>query len=94
MRIIDDEHGTRSARACWVKARSLRAHAIACPIVSSSFMIWPSASRHRRAWPARLSGWLYGSARVLLTVSGDGTAAGPLLPGTISFMAARTQNRP
>jgi NACHT domain len=41
-----------------------------------------------------LSGWLYGYARVLLTVHADGTAEGPLLPGTISFMAARTQNRP
>lgn len=37
-----------------------------------------------------LSGGLYGNARVLLTVAGDGTAEGPLLPGTISFMPART----
>jgi hypothetical protein len=41
-----------------------------------------------------LSGRLYGYARVLLTVRDDGTAAGPLLPGTISFMAARVQERP
>jgi hypothetical protein len=41
-----------------------------------------------------LSGWLYGYARVLLTVHLDGTAEGPLLPGTVSFMAARTQNPP
>lgn len=41
-----------------------------------------------------LSGWLYGYARVLLTVSGPHTAEGPLLPGTISFMAARQQERP
>ncbi|MGZ3115718.1 ATP-grasp peptide maturase system methyltransferase [Streptomyces sp. H62] len=41
-----------------------------------------------------LSGWLYGSARVLLTVAADGTAEGPLLPGTISFMAARTHAAP
>ncbi|MFG2016296.1 ATP-grasp peptide maturase system methyltransferase [Actinomadura geliboluensis] len=41
-----------------------------------------------------LSGWLYGYARVLLTVQDDGTAEGPLLPGTISFMAARVQERP
>lgn len=40
-----------------------------------------------------LSGWLYGYARVLLTVRED-TADGSLLPGTISFMAARTQNPP
>ncbi|MFE2047324.1 ATP-grasp peptide maturase system methyltransferase [Streptomyces sp. NPDC059459] len=41
-----------------------------------------------------LSGWLYGSARVLLTVAADGTAEGPLLPGAISFMAARTHAAP
>lgn len=41
-----------------------------------------------------LSGWLYGYARVLLTVDGDGTAEGPLLGGTVSFMSARTQAAP
>ncbi|WP_030687810.1 ATP-grasp peptide maturase system methyltransferase [Streptomyces sp. NRRL B-1347] len=41
-----------------------------------------------------LSGWLYGYARVLLTVGRDGTAHGPLLPGTISFMSARTHAAP
>jgi methyltransferase of ATP-grasp peptide maturase system len=41
-----------------------------------------------------LSGWLYGYARVLLTVAGDGTAEGPLLPGTVSFMSARTHAAP
>jgi methyltransferase of ATP-grasp peptide maturase system len=41
-----------------------------------------------------LSGWLYGYARVLLTVAQDGTAEGPLLPGTVSFMAARTHAAP
>ncbi|MFF3557764.1 ATP-grasp peptide maturase system methyltransferase [Streptomyces tsukubensis] len=41
-----------------------------------------------------LSGWLYGYARVLLTVNGDGTAQGPLLPGTVSFMSARTHAAP
>ncbi|GHA69065.1 SAM-dependent methyltransferase [Streptomyces tendae] len=41
-----------------------------------------------------LSGWLYGNARVLLTVAEDGTAEGPLLPGTISFMPARTHAAP
>ncbi|MFK4543191.1 methyltransferase of ATP-grasp peptide maturase system [Streptomyces tendae] len=41
-----------------------------------------------------LSGWLYGNARVLLTVAGDGTAEGPLLPGTLSFMPARTHAAP
>ncbi|MFE8986344.1 ATP-grasp peptide maturase system methyltransferase [Streptomyces collinus] len=41
-----------------------------------------------------LSGWLYGYARVLLTVAGDGTAEGALLPGTVSFMPARTHAAP
>ncbi|MEU3519704.1 ATP-grasp peptide maturase system methyltransferase [Streptomyces sp. NPDC006654] len=41
-----------------------------------------------------LSGWLYGYARVLLTVAGDGTAEGPLLPGTVSFMSVRAQAAP
>ncbi|MFC7895809.1 ATP-grasp peptide maturase system methyltransferase [Streptomyces sp. NPDC057381] len=41
-----------------------------------------------------LSGWLYGNARVLLTVAGDGTAEGPLLPGTVSFMPARPDAAP
>ncbi len=41
-----------------------------------------------------LSGWLYGSARALLTVAADGTAEGSLLPGTISFTSARTHAPP
>lgn len=41
-----------------------------------------------------LSGWLYGYARVLLSVDGDGTAEGHLLGGTVSFMAARTHAAP
>ncbi|WP_432119142.1 ATP-grasp peptide maturase system methyltransferase [Streptomyces sp. bgisy032] len=41
-----------------------------------------------------LSGWLYGYARVLLTVAGDGTAEGRLLGGTVSFMSARTHAAP
>jgi methyltransferase of ATP-grasp peptide maturase system len=41
-----------------------------------------------------LSGWLYGYARVLLTVADDGTAEGHLLPGTVSFMSARTHAAP
>ncbi|MFD4987561.1 ATP-grasp peptide maturase system methyltransferase [Streptomyces sp. NPDC058374] len=41
-----------------------------------------------------LSGWLYGYARVLLTVKGDGTAEGKLLGGTVSFMSARAHAAP
>lgn len=41
-----------------------------------------------------LAGWLYGYARVLLTVAGDGTAEGRLLGGTVSFMSARTHAAP
>lgn len=40
-----------------------------------------------------LSGWMYGYARVLLTMT-NGMAAGPLLPGTISFMTARADAPP
>ncbi|MFJ8602633.1 ATP-grasp peptide maturase system methyltransferase [Streptomyces shenzhenensis] len=41
-----------------------------------------------------LSGWLYGYARVLLTVAENGTAEGRLLGGTVSFMSARTHAAP
>ena len=41
-----------------------------------------------------LSGWLYGYARVLLTVDGNGTAEGQLLGDTVSFMSARTHAAP
>jgi methyltransferase of ATP-grasp peptide maturase system len=41
-----------------------------------------------------LSGWLYGYARVLLTVAEDGTAEGRLLGSTVSFMSARTHAAP
>ncbi|MEU1452021.1 ATP-grasp peptide maturase system methyltransferase [Streptomyces avermitilis] len=41
-----------------------------------------------------LSGWLYGYARVLVTVAEDGTAAGQLLAGTVSFMSARMHAAP
>lgn len=42
-----------------------------------------------------LGGWLFGHARVLLTVSNGGAIAhGSLLPGTVSFMAARAQEPP
>ena len=41
-----------------------------------------------------LGGWLHGYARVLLTVAADGTAQGSLLPGTISFMPARSHAAP
>jgi methyltransferase of ATP-grasp peptide maturase system len=41
-----------------------------------------------------LGGWLSGYARALVTVHPDGTASGPLLAGTISFMPARAQEPP
>ncbi|MFI0367759.1 ATP-grasp peptide maturase system methyltransferase [Actinomadura sp. 1N219] len=55
---------------------------------------WLAQSRPGGKILTTLSGWLYGYARVLLTVQEDGTAEGPLLPGTISFMSARVQERP
>ncbi|WP_242903114.1 ATP-grasp peptide maturase system methyltransferase [Actinomadura terrae] len=55
---------------------------------------WLAQARPGAKILATLSGWLYGYARVLLTTREDGTAEGPLLPGTISFMAARAQERP
>ncbi|WP_231332012.1 ATP-grasp peptide maturase system methyltransferase [Actinomadura graeca] len=55
---------------------------------------WLAQTRSGGKILTTLSGWLYGYARVLLTVTDPGTAHGPLLPGTISFMAARLQERP
>ncbi|MGH3241126.1 MAG: ATP-grasp peptide maturase system methyltransferase [Spirillospora sp.] len=55
---------------------------------------WLAQSRPGGKILTTLSGWLYGYARVLLTVQDDATAEGPLLPGTISFMSARVQERP
>ncbi|MCP9209234.1 ATP-grasp peptide maturase system methyltransferase [Streptomyces cucumeris] len=43
---------------------------------------------------ATLSGWLYGSGLLRLTVGDDGTAEGTFLPGTVSFMIARPQAAP
>ncbi|MBC2874915.1 MULTISPECIES: ATP-grasp peptide maturase system methyltransferase [Streptomyces] len=41
-----------------------------------------------------MTGWLYGSGLVRLTVGEDCTAEGRFLPGTVSFMIARTQAPP
>jgi protein-L-isoaspartate O-methyltransferase len=41
-----------------------------------------------------IGGWLHGYARALLKVDAEGHAHGALLPGTISFMMARTDEPP
>lgn len=56
--------------------------------------MWLAQTRSGGRILTTLSGWLYGYARVLLTVHDSGTADGVLLPGTISFMAARAHERP
>lgn len=43
---------------------------------------------------ATLGGWSYGYARALLTKNADGSAEGPLLSGTVSFMPARADAAP
>ncbi|MGP3981429.1 ATP-grasp peptide maturase system methyltransferase [Streptomyces sp. KR80] len=67
-------------------------------VAACSFRAVPSAllaqSRPGGKILLTLSGWLYGYARVLLTVAEDGTAEGPLLGGTVSFMSARTHAAP
>jgi methyltransferase of ATP-grasp peptide maturase system len=55
---------------------------------------WLAQTRPGGKILATLSGWLHGYARALLTVGFDGTAGGPLLPGTISFMPARAHEAP
>jgi methyltransferase of ATP-grasp peptide maturase system len=57
-------------------------------------LAWLAQARPGGKILTTLSGWLYGYARALLTVTSDYGAAGHLLPGTISFMAARAQERP
>jgi hypothetical protein len=55
---------------------------------------WLTQTRPGAKILTTLGGWLHGHARVLATVEGDGTASGALLPGTVSFMAARAQEPP
>lgn len=57
-------------------------------------LAWRAQTRPGGKILTTLGGWLYGYARVLLTVHADGTASGPLLPGTVSFMAARAHCAP
>ncbi|MDT0385961.1 ATP-grasp peptide maturase system methyltransferase [Streptomyces dubilierae] len=67
-------------------------------VAACSFRAVPPAllaqARPRGKILLTLSGWLYGYARVLLTVNSDSTAEGQLLRGTVSFMSARAHAAP
>lgn len=67
-------------------------------VAACSFRAVPPAlfgqARPGRKILLTLSGWLYGYARVLLTVGEDDIAEGQLLGGTVSFMSARTHAAP
>ncbi|MET8831933.1 ATP-grasp peptide maturase system methyltransferase [Streptomyces sp. NPDC004610] len=55
---------------------------------------WVAQTRPGGKILTTLGGWQFGFGRTLLTVHDDGTAGGPLLPGTISFMLARPHQAP
>lgn len=76
----------------WPEARFDRI--VAACSVRSIPPAWLAQTRPGGKILTTLGGWLYGYARVLLTVAEDGTAEGQLLPGTVSFMSARTHAAP
>lgn len=55
---------------------------------------WPEQVRTGGIIVTTVSGWLYGSGLVKLTVGDGGTAEGRFLPGTVSFMIARPHTAP
>lgn len=55
---------------------------------------WLAQTRPGGKLLTTLGGWIHGYARTLLAIAADGTATGPLLPGTISFMPARSDAAP
>ncbi|MEV5507836.1 ATP-grasp peptide maturase system methyltransferase [Streptomyces orinoci] len=55
---------------------------------------WLSQVRPGGTIVTTVSGWLYGSGLVRLVVGEDGTAEGRFLPGTVSFMIARSHAAP
>ncbi|WP_131736945.1 ATP-grasp peptide maturase system methyltransferase [Actinomadura roseirufa] len=55
---------------------------------------WLAQARPGARILVTVSGWLHGHGLALLTVNPDGTADGRFLPGTISFMIARSHAAP
>ncbi|MFI6527076.1 hypothetical protein [Streptomyces uncialis] len=64
-------------------------HLIATCSVRSTPPAWLRQVRPGGTILTTVSGWLYGSGLVRLTVGENGTATGTFLPGTVSFMIAR-----